>query len=364
MKETVRSILKLLEQRRFRNEQHVRFSLVARICEKLNWDIWNPYVFDTEDQTDKFTQDVDGKSTRGKIDIALYKTTKNDRTAHIFIEVKMVGELVKNIQKSRDQLEQYSLKISPPLSVLTDGVRWEFFLNCLNTKKGKYAERLINSFDLSEDNLDAKCAIINCLMNSSVTKTALEALGRKMRKEFKIIQNITDVKQQAIREHPDDSIKQIYAAQEMIRHKHQISIPLKKLGELWNIRLALGGLMDVVVNNKFSPGVKNDVLQSYTGMSIVEISIKNQEVIKVSGCAGLKKAVYNFIVSEKAMFTLKDNNVSVGIHEEASQLRKPVQLVDGRYIEGNLSTDGAVKQCWQALEEAGFLKSDLILGYK
>lgn len=68
----------------------------------------------------------------------------------------MVGELAKKIQKSREQLEQYSLKISPPLSVLTDGVRWEFFLNCLNTKKGKYAERLINSFDLSDKDIDAK----------------------------------------------------------------------------------------------------------------------------------------------------------------------------------------------------------------
>jgi len=38
MKETIRSILKLLEQGRFRNEQHVRFSLVARSCDKLNWD--------------------------------------------------------------------------------------------------------------------------------------------------------------------------------------------------------------------------------------------------------------------------------------------------------------------------------------
>lgn len=364
MKETIKSILELLEKGRFRNEQHVRFSLVARICDKLKWDIWNPYVFDTEDQTDKFSQNDDGKTTKGKIDIALYKTTKTDRTAHIFIEVKMVGELAKNIQKSREQLEQYSLKISPPLSVLTDGVRWEFFLNCLNTKKGKYAERLINSFDLSDKDIDAKCSIISFLMNPTVSKTALEATGRKMRKEYEIIQLIQDVKQEAINLHPNELLKQPIAARDLIKKLYNKQVSHKDISELWDATLALAGLKTKQGEPIFSPGVITDTLISYAGKSIVEISIKKQKVIKVSGCAGLKKAVYNFILSEQAKFTPKDNNVSSGIHEDSAQLRKPVQLVDGRFIEGNLSADGAVKQCWQALQEAGFSKSDLMLGYK
>jgi len=391
MKETIKSIIELLEKNRYRNEQHVRFSLVARICYALNWNIWDPYVFDTEDQTDKFTPTDNGKTTKGKVDIVLYKTKKTDRTAHIFIEVKMVGELAKNLQKSREQLEQYSLKISPPLSVLTDGLRWEFFLNCLNTKKGKYTERLINSFELSDEDIDKKCSIISFLMNPSVSKTALEATGRKMKKEYEIIQLIQEVKQKAISLYPNDMLKQAIKAKELIKKYYNREVSLNKISDLWDESLALGGIeikqdepkfspevktdplpsytgkpiIEIKQDEpKFSPGVKTKRLPSYTGQHIVEISIKKQKVIKISSCAELKKAVYDYIVSQKAGFQLKNNNVSSGIHKDSTKLRKPVQLVDGRFIEGNLSNDGAVKQCLKALQEAGFSKTDLIIGYK
>lgn len=368
MKDTIRSILKLLDKGIFRNEQHVRFSLAARICEKLKWDIWNPYVFDTEDPADKFVTNNDGKSTKGKIDIALYKTTTTSRTAHIFIEVKMVGVLSKNIQTWRSQLEQYSLKINPPLSVLTDGIRWEFFLNCLNTKKGKYAERLINSFELSEDDIDAKCMIIENLMRADVSKTSLESLGRKMRKEYEIIQYIQDVKQQAIGLHPGDLLKQTYAAQEMIKHTHNVNINHKRLSELWDRNLALGGLIPKTsgdgVKRQFGSGVITDPLPNYTGKSIVEISIRNQEVISLGGLKDLKKAVYDFVLKQIPKYTPQNTSATVGIHEASSNLRRPVQLSDGRFIECSLSANETVRQCRKALEEAGFSPNDLVIGYK
>ncbi|MCB5266228.1 MAG: hypothetical protein LHW41_08340 [Candidatus Cloacimonetes bacterium] len=48
MKNTVEEIRKMLMDGLFTDEQHIRFSLVGRICQKLGWDIWNPAEFYTE----------------------------------------------------------------------------------------------------------------------------------------------------------------------------------------------------------------------------------------------------------------------------------------------------------------------------
>lgn len=47
MKDIIESIRKMLKEELFRDEQHVRFSLVGRICQELGWDIWNPAEFCT-----------------------------------------------------------------------------------------------------------------------------------------------------------------------------------------------------------------------------------------------------------------------------------------------------------------------------
>ncbi|MDP3012884.1 MAG: hypothetical protein Q8M92_01490 [Candidatus Subteraquimicrobiales bacterium] len=47
MKEIICKIRKLLADRSFKDEQHVRISLVGRICQKFGWDIWNPAEFFT-----------------------------------------------------------------------------------------------------------------------------------------------------------------------------------------------------------------------------------------------------------------------------------------------------------------------------
>jgi hypothetical protein len=48
VKQTIEDIRKLFADNAFKDEQHVRFSLVGRICQKLGWDIWNPKEFYTE----------------------------------------------------------------------------------------------------------------------------------------------------------------------------------------------------------------------------------------------------------------------------------------------------------------------------
>lgn len=48
MKQTIEDIRNMLQDGLFRDEQHIRFSLVGRLCYVLGWDIWNPAEFYTE----------------------------------------------------------------------------------------------------------------------------------------------------------------------------------------------------------------------------------------------------------------------------------------------------------------------------
>ncbi|NLW19490.1 MAG: hypothetical protein GXY81_07360 [Candidatus Cloacimonetes bacterium] len=41
MKQIIQDIRSLLKDGTFKDEQHVRFSLVGRICQALGWNIWN-----------------------------------------------------------------------------------------------------------------------------------------------------------------------------------------------------------------------------------------------------------------------------------------------------------------------------------
>jgi predicted type IV restriction endonuclease len=366
MKEVIKDIQTKLQKDLYKNEQHVRFALVGRICQALGWEIWNPAIFDTENPSEKLEKNADGKQPIGKVDIALYKLSKNSRIAHIFIEVKNVGVLSKDIQKSRDQLENYSLKINPPLSVLTDGRKWELYLNCLKTTKGKYVERLINSVDLVDNDTDQICSLFTKIMGEKVSKTSLESLGKRMRKEFEIIQYIQEVKQQALLQHPGDEILQTYAALDMIKKIHKISISHKRISELWKELIALGGServkIDVTAKLGFSEGVCIDDQESYTNKTISEISLKGN-VLVINGLADLKRQVFNFIINKIPGFSPSSKASTYKIYPSPDGMRKPIELNDGRFTEGWLSADAAVKQCKKALEAAGISTNDLIIGY-
>ncbi len=98
MRETIRDIQNKLREGLYCNEEHVRLSLVARILQSLGWDIWNPketncefIVAPTEDST--------------RVDIALFDISTNPS---VFIEVKAVGKIQDNLEKTERQLRDYN----------------------------------------------------------------------------------------------------------------------------------------------------------------------------------------------------------------------------------------------------------------
>lgn len=70
MNEVIESIRKLLNEGAFSDEQHIRYSLVGRICYELGWEIWNPAEFYTEYPDKKYSPHEVSTELRGRVDIA------------------------------------------------------------------------------------------------------------------------------------------------------------------------------------------------------------------------------------------------------------------------------------------------------
>lgn len=142
MEETLKDIKTKLEGRFYQNEQHVRFSLVARILQQLGWDIWNPqevypefYVTPNEDKT--------------KIDWALFI---NLGSPSVFIEVKSVGKIdaPPDLAKFENQLRDYNRNLTAIFSIITDGQKWRFYFSRTG---GEFSEKCFKVIDLLKDDL-------------------------------------------------------------------------------------------------------------------------------------------------------------------------------------------------------------------
>lgn len=233
MVETIKTIQKRLEKGVYRNEDHVRWCLVTMILEKLGWDVWNPEEFYTELRVEKLASTLDGKTFQGRVDIALRKKVSKDYKPHIFIETKSVDALKSNIQIHRSQLEVYSLKYNVPLSVLTDGRYWEFYLNSLSSNKGKYSGRMICSLNLSEDRVERIVQVLTYLLSPQNTEAALKKVGKNMHREFVVFQYIKEMKPQALENIVDEKLL-AHEVLLLIHNKYgKIAIRNKEFSEYW-----------------------------------------------------------------------------------------------------------------------------------
>lgn len=360
----IQDIRSKLKSGSYENEQHIRISLVTYICYGLGWNIWNPSEFYTEFTVDKTQLVADCNGSRGKVDIALFKNSKKkNESLYALIETKTIGMIN---QASRTQLKSYSVALNHPISILTDGIIWEFYLNSLPNTSGQYQDRMINMIDLKSDDLNDLCILFESLLHNSVTPAAVTTLGKKMRQDFFIIQNISIVKQQVETQYPGDVPKQLHEAYKTINTSHgKKVVRLEDISRLWSTKIALGGVKganeEPGMGHGFSQGVVITRIKNYTGMSLKEISIKGGKAVPVTNLAQMKKIVYDHILANNPNFCI--NQQGPRIQDTKDGFTIPLMLNDGRYTEGSLSFNGAVDHCRRALKEAGFLDTDLIIGY-
>lgn len=140
MRETLTDIRDKLQHRKYKNEEHVRLSLVCRLLFKLGWDIWNPDEVNTECKASP-TED----NTR--VDIAL---SANGLSPSIFMEVKAVGKLI-SLEKVETQVRDYNRDHTALFSVITDGRIWRLYY-CQTG--GKFHDKCFKECDLLTDDLE------------------------------------------------------------------------------------------------------------------------------------------------------------------------------------------------------------------
>ena len=85
MKEIIKDIREKLLSNAYRKEEHVRIAIIARICQYLGWDIWDPEEFFTE-------YPIRLKTKEGSVDVALFHRLEGERTPDVFLELKAVGK--------------------------------------------------------------------------------------------------------------------------------------------------------------------------------------------------------------------------------------------------------------------------------
>ena len=142
MHELLLDIRQRLLGKEYKNEEHVRLSLVARVVQELGWNIWNPTEVYTEFKATK-------KEDHTRVDVALF--TPGFEATAVFIECKGVGAFATDLAAVERQLRDYNRDHTALFTVITDGRHWRFYFSFTS---GEFKDKLFCKFDLQQDGLD------------------------------------------------------------------------------------------------------------------------------------------------------------------------------------------------------------------
>ena len=142
MHEILLDIQQRLKAGDYKNEEHVRLSLVARVVQALGWDVWDPTEVYTEFKATK-------KEDHTRVDVALL--THGFEATAVFIECKAVGAFAADLAAVERQLRDYNRDHTALFTVITDGRHWRFYFSFTS---GEFKDKLFCKFDLQDDALD------------------------------------------------------------------------------------------------------------------------------------------------------------------------------------------------------------------
>ena len=230
MKDVIEKVKILLKDSVFSDEQHIRFSLVGRICEKLGWDIWNPAEFYTEYPVKKYPPQEITTELRGRVDIALFLADKRSEKAEVFIEVKSPGRLQNELQSGEAQLQRYNYWDKSAISILTDGITWRFYLP---SEGGSFDSTLFNEFNILTDNVEIICQTLDKVLRRENFRKQAVQTASDMYEELSKIRLIHKVKQKAIQIASDTGMDMYLIAKRLLIKNEHIDLDIEEIALLW-----------------------------------------------------------------------------------------------------------------------------------
>lgn len=156
MNELLADVKAKLKNGDYKNEEHIRFSLVARVLQNLGWDIWNPKEVNTE-----FIVVPNEDKTR--VDVALFL---RPFAPAVFIEIKDVGQIQGRLPHIERQLRDYNRNNTAMFTIITDGREWRFYFSQTG---GEFSKKCFETFNFAEDNLnDIEESLVTFLRKSEI----------------------------------------------------------------------------------------------------------------------------------------------------------------------------------------------------
>ncbi|MDD2583057.1 MAG: hypothetical protein PHR66_13795 [Desulfuromonadaceae bacterium] len=372
MKQILEDIRNLLNDEAFQDEQHVRFSLVGRICQHLGWNIWNPKEFYTEFRVRRIPLQNLSKDVTGKVDIALFIPEKTPEGAEVFIEVKTAGRLDSDLAAGEMQLHLYNAYHKSAISILTDGIKWRFYLPSAG---GEFEDKLFSEINLLEDDLDWIAQNFEMILKKdNYRKQALDT-AESMRKELIRIKMIEKVKPEALLMHQRTGLPKYLVAQQIIKTNDRIDIDINEIERLWNRKAPVSQpnykasykptpppvKHRPTVSDSSDTTVRTEALGNYTYKRVHYIIICGHEKIDISHWYEVKREVYNYLIRNKPGLNLSG---VMKYSRDQSEYARSVALENGYYTEINLGSSEIVRQSRKAIEAAGYdPKSDLIIAF-
>lgn len=363
MKQTIEDIRNLLKESSFKDEQHVRFSLVGRICDCLGWDVWNPAEFYTEYPVKKYPPQEITVELRGRVDVALIITEKLSEFADVFIEVKTPHKLQTELQSGEKQLQSYNYWDKSAISILTDGITWRFYLPSAG---GSFEDKLFHELNLINDDLDDVCYIFQrILQRENFNQVAIQS-AEALLEEKRIALLIAKVKGEAERLAADLGDSKFLVAQKLIKNKHRKECQLSDIERLWDKTTTRFRPQPKPTEpdepiNDFGKDTQTQKLTDYRFTKPRFVKIAGKDPVEIHNWKQLKRVVYDFIVRSNRSLNLTG---VFGFCADVKQYREPIALHNGFYTEGHLSATNIVSHCRSAMRAIGYNPDiDLVIGY-
>lgn len=328
---TLSNIQNLLLKKAYSNEEHVRLSLIARLCLSLGWDVWNPKIFYPEYPVNK-----DGKKAR--VDIVLFSNEIENPIPSVYIEIKRLGTLSKkNIDKWLKQLDDYNSPKTASITILTDGQFWLFF-----------------DYTSGTGDLSQKHFLTIDLLNSS-EKSIIKGFRTYLHREM----------------FPDKSLTKAKSELQKIRlcnvvlygksHYKEIAEKYPKNNQYEITQIFLADKGEKVSSKDIEFYWNRDIRPVYPEMMKGKRTVIARQkpdsvwVIdkwhKTSNWIDIKKIVYGNLIDRIASLDIPH---PYNVAKDKNLFKHALKLRDGYYAQGNLSSVAVLSHCEYILRSLGY----------
>ena len=329
-------------------EQSTIHQIIMPVLGDLGWDIHNA----------KNSGEVDHQHRVGKgwVDIALM--SQYDKCA-CFVEAKKPGT---PLDKQVDQLLRYAFESGVPISILTDGMEWRFYLLW---EEGDLEDRQFLVLRLCEDPIEQVETDLRVFLSRSAVHTgkakndALEVLNQRKR-ERDIAKLLPRIWKEMLTE-PDRELVTWVAKR--ISYKHGLSPSSDQVAEI--VVATAAPSQPTYSSNPASPEVSiRDIDKRPTGYTLFGV-----HKLWRSGIAMWKDVVeqvysrheYDFLErAEKLRLTQGSRRILISGNPQSVNRYKKTKA-PGIYIEYSLTQNECIRLAYQLLAMFGHPASDLVI---